>query len=566
MKKTKLFGWVFIASMMSLSACSNDAEEVLTQENEIKLTSEITPSRVTSLNYQSTQIVEGQQIGVTITGAKSEHKNKAWAVGADGALTNTDDAVYYSGNNTATITAYHPYNSAWTGTSHAFSVSTDQSNEANYRNSDLLWATASSSKTDKAVGLIFAHKLAKVNVTLTSTDIADLSGATISICGTKISTSFNPITGELSSANNVANIEAGVTTSTAYTASAIIIPQELESGTKFIKVTHNNKNFYYTLSADKEFKSGYSYSYTLKVKEKLVEVEVESDNITDWTDEDINGDAEEDVSKLTVTLTEAGTLGNYLTDANKDVVEELKIIGNINGTDIQVIRDITNLDNFGKPTENTGALVILDLSEANIVAGGNPYTSYNKAKEINTQDNVVTAYMFEQTQLKTIILPNNITEIGDHAFEVVFNLESFVIPNGVTKLGICAFNTSTKLKSITIPESVVEIGRDAFNECAFTEITLPSKLKVIDEWTFYICRNLKTITLPAELTDIKMDAFYGCENLIEVHCKNSTAPSIYKLAFRGISLSSCTLYVPIGSKSNYQTTDYWKEFGTIIEE
>ena len=68
MKKTKLFGLAFLATTIcsSFSACSNDAEEVLAQESEIKLTSEITPSRVTSLDYQSTQIIEGQQVGVTI--------------------------------------------------------------------------------------------------------------------------------------------------------------------------------------------------------------------------------------------------------------------------------------------------------------------------------------------------------------------------------------------------------------------------------------------------------------------------------------------------------------------
>ena len=303
MKKNRWFGLALVATMMgaSFSACSNEAEEVLAQESEIKLTSEITPSRVTSLDYQSEQIVKGQQVGVTIAGAKSEHKNVAWTVGTDGALTNTDDAVYYSGNNTATITAYHPYNSTWTGTSHTFSVSKDQSDEANYRNSDLLWATASSSKTEKAVGLIFAHKLAKVNVTLTSTDITDLSGATISICGTNIATNFNPSTGELSAAvADVEEIKAGVTTEEAFTASAIVVPQTVANGTKFIKVIHGSKTFYYTLTADKVLKSGYSHNYTLTVKEKELEVAIESDKITDWTDEDGNiGDANEEVFKMT---------------------------------------------------------------------------------------------------------------------------------------------------------------------------------------------------------------------------------------------------------------------------
>ena len=68
MKKTKLFGWAFVAYMMgaNFSACSNDAEEVLAQESEIRLTSEITPSRVVDLDLQSTKIIEGRKVGVTI--------------------------------------------------------------------------------------------------------------------------------------------------------------------------------------------------------------------------------------------------------------------------------------------------------------------------------------------------------------------------------------------------------------------------------------------------------------------------------------------------------------------
>ena len=54
MKKTKMFGWALIA-LASITSCTNDAEEIFSLKSEIKLTSEITPSRVTSLDYQSTQ-------------------------------------------------------------------------------------------------------------------------------------------------------------------------------------------------------------------------------------------------------------------------------------------------------------------------------------------------------------------------------------------------------------------------------------------------------------------------------------------------------------------------------
>lgn len=295
MKKTKFFGWALIAAMTSFSACTNDSEEVLTQESEIKLTSEITPSRVASLDYQSTQIVTGQKVGVTITGAKSGHNNIAWSVGDNGALNNTSTPVYY-GNGTATIIAYHPFNDDWDeNTSYEFSVSTDQSSEESYRNSDLLWATATSSKTETAVPLTFSHMLAKINVTLTSDDIADLSGATISICGTNINTGFNPSTGTLSDAAsvNVRDIKAGVTTASAKTASAIIVPQTIAGNEQFIKVTHNNKTYYYALPVEgKTFVSKHSYSYTLKLKETLVAIST-TENIDNWIDEENSGIANE---------------------------------------------------------------------------------------------------------------------------------------------------------------------------------------------------------------------------------------------------------------------------------
>ena len=584
MKKFNLLGLSLVTTIASFTACTNDTEEILTQECEIRLTSEITPSRVANTDLQSTQIVSGRQVGVTINNAQTPHNNVAWTVGNTGQLTNTGDAIYY-GDGAATITAYHPFNSTWKSTSHEFSVSTDQTEAAEYLNSDLLWATDSSLKTESAIKLEFAHKLAKINVTIVPENNGDdLNGATISICNTKISTTFNPSTGDITeAAGEPQEIIASVTANNVYTASAIVIPQAVSG--KFIKITLGDKTYYYTLASSTTLAAGHSYNYTLTLKGKQL-INTES-GIGPWGNGgDNTGDAEEDVSKLIVTLTEAGTLGNYLTDSNKDAVEELKIIGNINGTDVQLIRDITNLNNMSKPTEKTGALVKLDLSEANIVAGGNPYTNYNKSKEIETKDNVITAYMFEQTQLKTIVLPNNITEIGDHAFECVFYMESIVIPEGVTKLGESAFNTSKKLKAITIPESVIAIGGNAFNECAFTEITLPSKVKILGEYTFQFCKSLKTINLPAELEEIKLGAFYfcesmesiiipslvktidyvfsGCNNLKEIHCQALTPP-VLSTSTTNRPPVGCTIYVPTQALDAYKNSPYWKGF-TIVTE
>jgi len=226
MKKTQLLKLALLAIVACFTACNNNAEEMLGQE--IRLTGKITPSRVTSLDYQSTQIIEGQQIGVTITGAQNKHDNVVWTAGTKGTLTNEGNSIYW-GDKDITITSYHPYNANYKGTSYTFLVNTDQSTDSGYLNSDLLWATETASIIDNPIALAFTHKLAKINVTLTSEDIADLSNAEIFICNTNIATGFNPTTGELSTVtSNIAEIKASVTTDKAYTGSAIIVPQTVK--------------------------------------------------------------------------------------------------------------------------------------------------------------------------------------------------------------------------------------------------------------------------------------------------------------------------------------------------
>lgn len=131
-------------------------------------------------------------------------------------LINTGDAIYW-GNDVATITAYHPFSSSLkTDGTISFYRKADQSADEDYLASDLLWASTTASKTTNAVPLNFTHKLAKINVTLTSDEIEDLSGASIYICATKNSVNFNTTTGELTSLSSAEynDVKAGTTTST----------------------------------------------------------------------------------------------------------------------------------------------------------------------------------------------------------------------------------------------------------------------------------------------------------------------------------------------------------------
>lgn len=593
MKKTKLFGWAFVATMMgaSFSACTNDAEEVLAQENEIMLTSEITPSRVTNQELQSTQIVPGQKVGVTITGANAEHKNVAWTAGEDGVLTNTGDAVYYE-DGTATITAYHPYASS--GGSY-FSVKTDQSSNAGYLASDLLWASAESSDKNTPVRLKFSHMLSKINITLTSDDIEDLSNATISICGTNINTRLNTSTGELSaSSETIQDIKAGVTTTSAYTVSAIIVPQTITSGTQLIKIAHNNKNFHYFLAADKKFESGYSYYYTLNLKEKDPEIEVklemESDNISDWTDFDNGNSNVEDVTEETIiaksiSVSASGTLSTYISEEEKSTITSLKIAGPLNNDDIDFIEQMAYNSDYDE--SYTGNLKSLDLKECTIITEGislysNTLTSIvlpnglrginlscEKLKSVNIPETAISLDLSNCSSLETIELPEGLVYIN---FKDCESLKSVTLPERATKINMsnCSSLTSiniptgiilieyfyyygdqpdnsidlsgcSSLTNIEIPETVKRLGFDAFNNCTSLEsVSIAEGLEAIDGGAFYGCTSLVNINLPHSIATIGQVAFGGCESLTSISLPLNLASFGSEVFIGCTSLSSVT--------------------------
>ena len=77
--------------------------------------------------------------------------------------------------------------------------------------------------------------------------------------------------------------------------------------------------------------------------------------------------------QITLKLDEAGTLPNRIAVSRKNQITNLKIVGEINGTDLRLIREMAGCDYYGLKTD--GKLSILDLSEAKIVAGGSAYVS-----------------------------------------------------------------------------------------------------------------------------------------------------------------------------------------------
>ena len=68
-------------------------------------------------------------------------------------------------------------------------------------------------------------------------------------------------------------------------------------------------------------------------------------------------------------------------------------------------------------------------------------------------------------EIKTVIVEEGITTIGNNAFYIYENISKVVFPDSVTSIGPETFYYCTGLTSITIPDSVISIGDLAFSEC-----------------------------------------------------------------------------------------------------
>ena len=105
----------------------------------------------------------------------------------------------------------------------------------------------------------------------------------------------------------------------------------------------------------------------------------------------------------------------------------------------------------------------------------------------------------DSKELKSIVIPNLVTRIGDCAFFGCENLTSIVLPDSITEIGEYAFYGCEKLTSIVIPNSVVEIGQAAFECCkSLKTITLPTSLTKIGISQFFYCYALETIIVPGD--------------------------------------------------------------------
>ena len=253
--------------------------------------------------------------------------------------------------------------------------------------------------------------------------------------------------------------------------------------------------------------------------------------------------------QITINLEEAGTLPDRIASSKKYKITNLKIIGEINGTDLKMIREMAG----GNYT--AGKLSVLDLSEAKIVEGGDSYY-YN----YYTSNDVIGSYAFHDcSRLTSLNLPAGITSIGDGAFHGCNGLTSLTLPAGITEIGDDAFYGCSGLKEVRFcindnldtyltkghPYIDVDCGIKYYiNDKEITSIEIPSNVTTLGNYVFQGCSGLTSLNLPAGITKIGYNAFQGCSGLTSLNLPAGIT-SIGSYAFMGCS-GLTSLNLPAG--------------------
>lgn len=243
---------------------------------------------------------------------------------------------------------------------------------------------------------------------------------------------------------------------------------------------------------------------------------------------------------ITINVATPGTLNTMMGETKKYSITALKLTGSINIDDIKFLREMAGCyHNWGK---YPGKLEYLDLenvrlnfetwSSLDIYTNKRNYWATVTGKDAQTLPDYIFAYL---DQLKTIILPSGIRNIGNSVFYRNTSLTTVKLPYNLRSIGEFAFSECENLTDLTIPTFVEKIGEYAFSGCSsLTSIKIPSGVKTIEESTFENCSNLTTVSLPSSLTNVYNKAFQNDEKLENIEFPSSIE-YIGSYAFAGCS-------------------------------
>lgn len=233
---------------------------------------------------------------------------------------------------------------------------------------------------------------------------------------------------------------------------------------------------------------------------------------------------------VSVTTVEAGQLASLVTPEQTTTMGHLVVSGPLGDADLETIRTWA--------TE--GQLGDVDLSEAVLPDNALPAKAFFGCK-----------------QLRTVVLPQTLTAIGDGAFAYCTRLKGVTLPQGEA----CQFDASDHV-----------IYNREHTELIAVLPSFAGDLKVeqgvtsVHPWAMAGCQMVSSVVLPASVETLGTESMSQMASLKEVRV---AAKRLVELTgddvFSGLRTDLCALYVRRGYLNDYRRADQWSQFETIEE-
>ena len=274
----RLFIPAAIALLLGLAACTQDE---LADDNRLPEGEYPVVIRATGLSVEATPqaapstraTVDGDWQGVTSVALKTGDAVKEYTVTAStdfksATLSRENDPHYWTSRDPITVSAWWPFDNADITQMPAVKVAEDQSQLADFQNSDFISAENQTVKFDDPT-LEFTHRTARVAIDLKpGTGFTSVAGATVSLVSL--------------SADNGNPTAIKTYNASGNTYEALTAPQTVAAGKPFIRVELGSGTFYFRPQNDVVLEAGNRYSYTVKVN--ATGLTLEGCTIGDWAD------------------------------------------------------------------------------------------------------------------------------------------------------------------------------------------------------------------------------------------------------------------------------------------
>lgn len=165
------------------------------------------------------------------------------------------------------------------------------------------------------------------------------------------------------------------------------------------------------------------------------------------------------------------------------------------------------------------------------------YNGHDKWVIIPDNVSVIGEGAFERNKVvESISFPNSLKNIEKKAFAYCDNLDgvSFKSECQLESIGVASFFECEKMRYFNMPDTVSKIDNYAFTYCeSLREISLPN-ITVVPFGVFQGCNSLKKVTIDEGVVSIAGHAFWGCTSLEKINLP-STLVEMGQAAFNKCS-------------------------------